>query len=212
MLDRTRNEVRAAILQFAARRAYSLGSLPWWSKGIRISVANSPAGEAESAPGFPRSARSLPKPGPGSRTAHVPTTTVDIDLFRQLGKTVIRFRTDDRPDSAQVVYTLHAYLTDDRSYRIECPANCPHCSAPVSSVQANYCGRCGGSLVPHPEADAPSETDQAEAEPPNSADPADENVAASTACGSPVGVEDRSGRPEHFPAPAAPPVPAETED
>jgi hypothetical protein len=159
ILDRTRHEARAAILQFAARRSFSLGRQLWWAKGIRITAPKPPSAEApagqESAPSTVSGIRKTP----GSRPPHWLPLTVTVDLFRQLGKTVLRFRTDDQPDSVQLVYAIHAYLQDDRSYRLECPATCPSCSAAVMNMQAKYCGQCGGRLVPHEEHSPPAEAD-----------------------------------------------------
>lgn len=120
-LDHGTDEVKQAIVQFAARRSYRLRQ-PWYLEGLRIEM---PPGQSS-----------------GDRRGRV-----DIELKRKRGKTRLRITVGRGSESAKLAYELQSYLQDDRAYHAQCPPMCPKCGRPVPNIHARYCGRCGRKLV-----------------------------------------------------------------
>ena len=120
-LDHGHEDVKQAIVQFAARRSYRLRQ-PWYIDGLRIEM-------------------------PPSRPAGDRAGRIDVELKRKRGKTRLRITVGRGSESTKLAYELQSYLQDDRAYHAQCPPMCLKCGSPVPNIQARYCGRCGGKLV-----------------------------------------------------------------
>ncbi|MFQ5425399.1 MAG: hypothetical protein ACE5F9_15650, partial [Phycisphaerae bacterium] len=120
-LDHGEEEVKQAIVQFAARRSYRLRQ-PWYLEGLRIELP--------------------PERSPDERRGRV-----DIELKRKRGKTRLRITVGRGSESTKLAYDLQSYLQDDRAYHAQCPPMCPKCGSPVANLHARFCGRCGRQLV-----------------------------------------------------------------
>lgn len=134
LVQRGRDDVHRAIVQFAARRSYRL-SKPWYIEGIRIEAPQRPLAGAGNR-GFWAALSDAPQ---------VPR--IEVELKRRNRKTRLKINVSNHPESTKLAYELHTYLLDDRAYDPECPAVCPGCGAAVVNVIARYCGRCGQKLV-----------------------------------------------------------------
>ena len=120
--------VQLALMQFAARRGYSLSS-PGHLDGHCIENAL------------------LPTPA-----------RVEVRMKRSGDETLVDLAFGDNPESVQLAYALQGYLSDEKAYACECPPICPKCSALVGNVASKFCGRCGASLMgdkPGDSTDAP---------------------------------------------------------
>lgn len=120
-LEYGEEEVKQAVVQFAARRSYRLRQ-PWYIEGLRI---ESPSEHSDD----DRDGR------------------IDIELKRKRGKTRLRITVGRGTESTRLAYELQSYLQDDRAYQAQCPPMCPKCGRPISNLHARYCGRCGRKLV-----------------------------------------------------------------
>jgi hypothetical protein len=117
-VDRTRADVNAAIVQFAARRGYRL-SPSRGSGALRIENHDDKAEPAR----------------------------LSIEFQWRRGKTVVAAKSDGNARSDKLLGELSAFLADDRVYQAATPAQCPKCGEPVTNVQASFCRRCGARLV-----------------------------------------------------------------
>jgi ribosomal protein S27AE len=120
-LDHGAEEVKQAVVQFAARRSYRLRK-PWYIEGLRIESPSEASGDD----------------GDGR---------IDIELKRKRGKTRLRITVGRGSESTRLAYELQSYLQDDRAYHAQCPPMCPKCGRPIANLHARYCGRCGRKLV-----------------------------------------------------------------
>lgn len=120
-LDHGEDEVKRAIVQFAARRSYRLREA-WYLQGLRIEL---PTGKSS-----------------GERRGRI-----DIELRRKRGKTRLRITVGRGHQSTKLAYDLQSYLQDDRAYHAQCPPMCPKCGRPVPNLHARFCGRCGRKLI-----------------------------------------------------------------
>lgn len=133
-VQRPKEDVDWAIVQFAARRSYRL-SQPWYIEGVRLE-APGPSRDIGVTRGFWATlfiAQSLPR--------------IDVETKRRRSGTRIRLNIGDTPDSTRLAYELHAYLLDERSYDRQIPPICRRCSNPIANITARYCGRCGHHLI-----------------------------------------------------------------
>lgn len=131
-VQRPKEDVESAIVQFVARRSYRL-SKPWHIDGLRIEA---PSDSPDMKPGF--WAKMLDTPV-------VPRIEV-VTKSRRSG-TRVRVNIANTPESTRLASELHAFLLDARSYDRRIPTLCPRCSCPVNNVTARYCGRCGYHLT-----------------------------------------------------------------
>ncbi|MFQ5411065.1 MAG: hypothetical protein ACE5EC_02170 [Phycisphaerae bacterium] len=134
LIQRGKDDVHQAIMQFVARRSYRL-SKPWYIEGIRIE-----------APDQTRSHN--PQRGFWASLSDIPQIPrIEIELKRRQRATRLKINISNHPESTKLAYELHSYLLDDRAYDHQCPAVCPKCAANVVNVIARYCGRCGQKLI-----------------------------------------------------------------
>lgn len=117
VIERSRDSIRAAIGDFAARRGYRLHRS--WFGGTLIK-----------------------KPRSGFPAAKVRVT----NLARQRGSTIVRLHLADRQKFWDLAYELRAFLLDDRAYDRERPTMCPMCRQPIANLSARFCGGCGAEL------------------------------------------------------------------
>ncbi len=134
LIQRGKDDVHQAIMQFVARRSYRL-SKPWYIEGIRIEAPDQTHTHNPQR-GFWASLSDMPQ---------IPR--VEIELKRRQRATRLKINISNHPESTKLAYELHSYLLDDRAYDHQCPAVCPKCAANVVNVIARYCGRCGQKLV-----------------------------------------------------------------
>lgn len=131
-VQRKKEDVEPAIVQFVARRSYRL-SRPWYLEGIRIEA---PSAGGEQSGGF------------WSAVFDSPTVArIDLEIKRKRSGTRVRIVIANTPESTRLAYELHAYLLDSNSFDQRIPAVCPRCSTPIINVSAKYCGRCGTQLL-----------------------------------------------------------------
>jgi hypothetical protein len=148
-IDREKDDVRRAVMQFAARRGYHL-SQPWYMEGWRIEMTPQagpptiPLDQQDTLSGMLDAATSFFGDKPKNRTY------VDVELSRKKGRTIVQMTPGKHPLSTQLVYTLEAYLADAGAYETKCPPICSRCTTPVLNVRANFCGRCGHRFLPAP--------------------------------------------------------------
>lgn len=136
-LKRPPDEVKEAVVQFCARRAYRL-SEPWYLEGVRIEAPD----RLQDGP----AKRGLLS----SMLSGQQTPRVDLEIKKRRGNTSrIKITIGDHTDSTRLAYELQAYLNDDRSFEAACPPICPHCGNNVPNPIARYCGRCGHAFAPH---------------------------------------------------------------
>jgi ribosomal protein L37AE/L43A len=144
-VDHSKDQVRRAIMQFAARRGCKV-TTPWYAECLRIEA------ESEAAPGLHRgvddgisgmlqmaSTYFLDKP---KHRAYV-----DVELSRKRGQTIAAISFGEHPRSSSLGAMLEAFLMDDAAYETKTPAACPSCTTPVVNLRATYCGRCGHQLT-----------------------------------------------------------------
>ena len=117
VIDRSRDSIRAAIGDFAARRGYRMHRA--WLPGILIKKPNS---------GFP--------------AAKIRVTSLE----RRRGSTIVRVTLADRQKLWDLAYELRAFLMDERAYDRDRPSRCPQCGKSIANLVAEFCGRCGGKL------------------------------------------------------------------
>ncbi len=130
-VQRKKEDVEPAIVQFVARRSYRL-SRPWYLDGIRIEAHPDSEG----------------KGGFWSAVLDTPTVArIDLEVKRKRSGTRVRIVIANTPESTRLAYELHAYLLDPRSFDQKLPAICPRCSTPIINVTARFCGRCGTPLA-----------------------------------------------------------------
>ncbi|MCB9853714.1 MAG: hypothetical protein H6819_11505 [Phycisphaerales bacterium] len=130
-IQRSKDDVREALIQFCARRGYRLSD-PWYLEGLRIEVPN-------------RSRDGFEKRGFWATVTDAQTgPRIDVDVKRRRARSSrVRINVGDHTDSVRLAYELQAYLNDDRSYDAACPPICTSCGSNVPNPIARYCGRCG---------------------------------------------------------------------
>ncbi len=131
-VQRPKEDVESAIVQFVARRSYRL-SKPWYIDGLRIEA---PSDSPELKPGFWATMLDSPV---------VPR--IDVETKRRRSGTRVRVNIANTPESTRLASELHSFLLDARSYDRRIPTLCPRCSSPVNNVTARFCGRCGFHLT-----------------------------------------------------------------
>lgn len=144
-LDRSKDHVRRAIMQFAARQGCRV-TTPWYLDGFRIEQNGAPApAEADTIGGTARgilnAAGRLLTDKPKGRVY------VDVELSRRRGQTIVLMKFGENATSASIGHALNAYLLDDAAFVTKAPPVCPKCMTPVSNVRASFCGRCGAALT-----------------------------------------------------------------
>lgn len=144
-LDRGKDHVRRAIMQFAARQGCRV-TTPWYLDGFRIEQNGTPAlAEADTVGGTARgilnAAGRLFTDKPKGRVY------VDVELSRRRGQTIVAMKFGENPLAASIGHALNAYLLDDAVFVTNAPPVCPKCMTPVSNVRASFCGRCGAALT-----------------------------------------------------------------
>lgn len=143
-VDHSKDQVRRAIMQFAARRGCKVTTL-WYAECLRIEAdADVPAQHGRTDDGISgmlqmASTYFLDKP---KHRAYV-----DVELSRKRGQTIAAISFGEHPRSSSIGAMLEAFLMDDAAYETKTPAACPSCTAPVVNLRATYCGRCGHRLT-----------------------------------------------------------------
>lgn len=136
MLDvfvkRDLEEVNQAVMQFVARRSYSL-TQPWYLEGLRIEI---PLPKQEGSKGFWSAFSESPA-----------NPRIDLELKRKRNGTRLKITIGSHAESIKLAYELQTYLQDDMAYSPMCPAVCFKCGNPVRNAVAKYCGRCGQRFV-----------------------------------------------------------------
>lgn len=142
IIERNRQAVDTAIMQFAARRSYRL-TQPWYLDGVRIEATQAPMHSAPSS--------NLTDKMAGIWTAltegDAKCPRIDVEVRDKRTRTKLKISVSDHPESVKLAYELHVYLMDNRAFSDQCPARCPKCGSPVPNVVARYCGRCGSQLT-----------------------------------------------------------------
>jgi len=141
-VPRSREDVHAALLQFAARRGYTVSN-PWWLDGIRIEDMRGQSAVSPSAPpeGF--------WAWLSSRFSVALPPRVDIEISRKRSRTILSLSVARTVQSAHLAYALQAYLKDAAVYELPTPVACPNktCAASITNLRALFCGRCGEPLT-----------------------------------------------------------------
>ncbi len=122
VIERSRDSIRAAIGDFAARHGYRLHRS--WFGGTLIK-----------------------KPRSGFPSAKVRVTSLE----RQRGATIVRLNLADRQKFWDLAYELRAFLLDERAYDRDRPTRCPTCGRPIANLSAQFCGSCGIELTANAE-------------------------------------------------------------
>lgn len=166
-VEHSKDQVRRAIMQFAARRGCKV-TTPWYAECLRIEadaemprVANGDFDDGISGVLQAASTYLLDKP---KHRAYI-----DVELSRKRGQTIVAISFGEHPRSSSIGAMLEAFLRDDAAYVIKTPAACPSCTAPVVNLRASFCGRCGHRLAGAaagqdknrgPSAEAPQDEDE----------------------------------------------------
>ncbi len=157
VIDRQRTEVDRAIVEFVARRSYNMTN-PWYIEGLRIEAPRFAGWRLEAEGIANQLDLNIQRPHKHSwwesllDLPQVPR--IEIEIRRRRGRTVVKVKISNQPDSTKLAAELQTHLLDDRAYDAHCPSTCRACGAPIASVLARYCGRCGQQLLPT-KADAP---------------------------------------------------------
>lgn len=143
-VDHSKDQVRRAIMQFAARRGCKV-TTPWYAECLRIEAdADAPAqhgGSEDGISGMLQMASTYFLDKPKHRAY------IDVELSRKRGQTIAAITFGEHPRSSSLGAMLEAFLMDDAAYETKTPAACPSCAAPVVNLRATYCGRCGHQLT-----------------------------------------------------------------
>jgi len=144
-VDHSKDHVRRAIMQFAARRGCKV-TTPWYAECLRVEAeSDDPAAQFGSVEdgisGMLQMASTYLLDKPKHRAY------VDVELSRKRGRTIVAITFGKHPRSSVLGATLEAFLMDDAAYETKTPAACPSCTTPVVNLRATYCGRCGHQLT-----------------------------------------------------------------
>lgn len=144
-VDHSKDQVRRAIMQFAARRGCKV-TTPWYAECLRVEAESDvPAahygGVEDGISGMLQMASTYFLDKPKHRAY------VDVELSRKRGRTIVAITFGKHPRSSALGATLEAFLMDDAAYETKTPAACPSCTTPVVNLRATYCGRCGHQLT-----------------------------------------------------------------
>jgi len=133
--------VRAALLQFVARRGYTLGRKPDYHRSVVIErhATALELGLIESEKFHYRR---------DYRNQDIVILEVRVDFFAPRGAsgTVVRLRFNDTCLEAAMAYDVQAFLMHAQSYVAGSPPICAKCSSAVRNMTAAFCGKCGASL------------------------------------------------------------------
>ncbi len=143
-IDRSKDHVRRAIMQFAARRGCRV-TTPWYLDGLRIEQNGAQtAPDAATSEGAPTSI--LDAAGRFFTDKPKDRTYVDVELSRKRGQTIVSMKFGESPASATIGHALNVFLLDEEAFATKAPPVCPKCLTPVPNVRASFCGRCGAAL------------------------------------------------------------------
>lgn len=147
-IERTKDQVRRAAFQFAARRAFRVTE-PWYLDGFRVESAAGPLDRNNDQPpdmlsGMLDAATTFFLDKPKYRAY------VDVELSRKRGQTIVSVKFGEHPHSAAIGTALQAFLCDESVFVTKTPVICPGCTTPVVNIRANFCGRCGKPLYGGP--------------------------------------------------------------
>ncbi len=150
VIDRQRTEVHRAIVAFVAWRSYSMTN-PWWIEGMRIEAPQLAEWRLQAENIAARLDHAIQSPHRRTWWASLldlpQVPRIELEVKRRRGRSVVKVKISDHPDSTKLAAELQTYLLSDRAYDAEGLSNCPACGAPITNVIARYCGRCGRQLV-----------------------------------------------------------------
>lgn len=133
--------IRAALLQFVARRGYIMGQRPEFHRSVVIE-RHAPTSEL----GLTEDMKFHYKRDYRDQNIIILTVRVDFFAPRDATGTVVRLRFEDTSLEAAMAYDVQAFLMHAQSYATSSPPTCPKCSSSVRNMTARYCGACGESL------------------------------------------------------------------
>ena len=148
-VNQTREQVHAAMLQFAAQRGCSLTKLDR-TGGMRLEAPGRAA--ADLLRGF----QAMPASDAASRVSEAlerelvtgaAPTRVEIHLFWRRGKTVLAIDAVKEPGQIRLVEELRTFLTAAPPAVGPGLTACPQCGTPVANALARFCGRCGKKIA-----------------------------------------------------------------
>ncbi len=135
--------IRAALLQFVARRGYTIGERPEFHRSVVIE-RHAPFAEL----GLTENEKFHYKRDYRDQDIVILTVRVDFSEPRDATGTVVRLRFGDNGLEATMAYDVQAFLMQAQSYSMGSPPVCPKCSSSVRNMTARFCGACGESLEP----------------------------------------------------------------
>ena len=133
--------IRAALLQFVARRGYTIGERPEYHRSVVIE-RHAPFAEL----GLTDNEKFHYKRDSRDQDIVILTVRVDFSEPRDATGTVVRLRFGENSLQATMAYDVQAFLMQAQSYATGSPPVCSKCSSAIRNMTAQFCGKCGESL------------------------------------------------------------------